>query len=87
VTIDHPGTLVGPGCWEVALHHEHGVTYAHEVTFLAYDEARGGYAAYVAEAEKGGFVFASGEWEDEPGLEATIVAALDAFDRGVWGKR
>jgi len=88
VTIEHPCALFGTGCWEVALYHENGVTYAHEVAyFTTYDDARGGHAAYVAEAEKRGVVFAAGEWDNEPGLEATIVAALDAFDRGVWGKR
>ena len=87
VNIEYPCNIGGPGCWEVALYHENGITYAHEVAFLAYDDARGGHAAYVAEAEARGVVFAAGEWDNEPGLEATIVAALDAFDRGVWGKR
>jgi len=85
--IDHPGSVGGPGCWTVRLYHEHGCTEADEVAYVTYDDARGGHAAYVAEAERRGVVFAAGEWDNEPGLEATIVAALDAFDRGVWGKR
>jgi len=85
--IDHPGSVGGPGCWTVRLYHEHGCTEADEVAYVTYDEARGGHAAYVAAAEARGVVFAArDEWDDDKGLEATILAALDAFDRGVWAK-
>lgn len=85
--IDHPGSVGGPGCWTVRLYHEHGCTEADEVAYVTYDDARGGHAAYVAAAEARGVVFAArDEWDDDKGLEATILAALDAFDRGVWAK-
>ncbi len=79
----------GAGCWSVTLTHERGVTRAEEVSFWTWPKEKGGEVAYRAEAEKAGAVFAKGIDDDRdwPGLEATITAALDAFDRGVFGPK
>lgn len=78
----------GAGCWSVSLGHENGVTVAEEANFWMLPEEKGGERAYIAEAERQGIVFAGRPDDvDWAGLEATIRAALDAFDRGVWGPR
>ena len=78
----------GAGCWVVTLGHEKGVTVAEEACFWTWPESKGGATAYAAEAKKLGVVFAAcPEDSDWAGLEATIGAALDAFDNGVWGPR
>ena len=85
VTIYSPDSY-GAGCWEVTLGHEKGVTVADEANFWTWPDEKGGEAAYRAEAERQGCVFAEcPEDTDWAGLDATIEAALAAFDRGVWG--
>lgn len=87
VSIDHPDSYVA-GCWTVTLGHEKGVTIAEEAQFWTLPEDKGGEVEARKQAEVMGVVYAiCGKDEDWVGLPATITAALDAFDRGVWGKR
>ena len=78
----------GATCWSVKLYHEHGCTTAAEVNFFTCNDDEGGDAAYHVNARKEGVVFVRGGDDDAdwPGLAATITAALDAFDSGVYGK-
>lgn len=84
VEIESPNGY-GAGCWSVTLGHERGTTQAAEVSFWTRPPEKGGEVAYRAECEKVGVVFARNIGDRGwPGLEATITAALDAFDRGVF---
>jgi hypothetical protein len=77
----------GAGCWTVTLGHEHGVTVAQEACFWTFGEDKGGAEAYLRECTALGVVFADALDADWAGLDATIAAALAAFERGVWGPR
>jgi hypothetical protein len=84
VTLHRPDAY-GPACWEVRLRHEYGVTVAYEVAFSTYSEERGGHLAYRMTYEEVGVVFAGRHGDEQwPGLDATILVALEAFDEGVW---
>ena len=77
-------TALSPMSWHVTLTHEHGRTLACERSFLwgLEPEVR---LAQMEKQKAAGVVFATTE-DAAIGLEATIDAALDAFDRGVWGE-
>lgn len=78
----------GAACWTVTLGHAKGVTVAEEASFWTFPEEEGGDAAHKEAALAAGVVFAEcPEDKTWAGLDATITAALSAFERGVWGPR
>jgi len=78
----------GASCWAIKLNHEHGTTTASEVMFT---QPKGmSYRQAVELAERQGHVVADkgdDESDDWPGLEVTISAAIDGFEKGVWKKK
>jgi len=69
-------------CWEILLCHEKGSTHASEVSFF---EHKDGWHKTTQEMKTIGGVIAGKLGDKEwPGLEKTILAALDAFDYKIW---
>lgn len=76
----------GATCWSVKLWHEFGITSCDECSFFS---STNGWKYHVDESRKMGHVFAveSEDFDDWPGLDKTINAAIDAFEAGIYRKK